>query len=353
MISKALDDVNIIAERALPSPEDLKNRIPLSAAAEKCVTGARDAIRQILDGTDRRKFLVIGPCSIHDPDSAREFGQRLKVLSGKVEKEFVLVMRAYFEKPRTVTGWKGFINDPFLDDSFSVEEGLRLSRELLIELGEMGVPVGTEALDPIIPQYLADVVAWSAIGARTTESQTHRELASGLSTPVGFKNGTDGSIETAVNAIRSAQSPHNFMGITQQGQCAVLQTRGNRYTHIVLRGGFKPNYDADSIALCEFLLNRAGLKPNIVIDCSHGNSLKDPARQPVVFRDCLKQISKGGNTSIVGFMMESNIRGGKQDIPDDPSKLEYGVSITDACLDWETTERLILEAFDQLQAVSK
>ena len=345
MIHKELDDLNIISERILPTPEDLKNAFPLSASSEKTVLESRELVRNILDRRNPGIFIITGPCSIHDPDAAREYGARLKDLSDKVREKFLLIMRVYFEKPRTVTGWKGFINDPFLDDSFSIEEGLTKARGLLLDLTQMGTPVATEALDPIIPQYLADLITWTAIGARTTESQTHRELASGLSTPVGFKNGTDGNIEVAVNAIRAAGMPHSFLGITQKGECAVMQTRGNRYAHLVLRGGLKPNYDADSIALCEWMLQRAGMRTSFVVDCSHGNSGRDPEKQKTAFRECIRQIRTGNTTSIAGLMLESNIHGGHQEIPDRITDLEYGISITDPCLDWESTEELILEAY--------
>ena len=274
---------------------------------------------------------------------------RLRELAAKVDSTMLLIMRVYFEKPRTTVGWKGLINDPDLDDSFHIEKGILLARELLLHVAELGLPAGTEALDPIMPQYLSELITWTAIGARTTESQTHREMASGLSTPVGFKNGTDGSLSTSINALQSVRHPHHFLGITQQGQSAVFRTRGNAYAHIVLRGGGgRVNYDAVSIALAERELTAAGLAANIVVDCSHGNSNKDPSLQPLVAENCVNQIMDG-NRSIVGLMLESHLKGGSQPIPKDRSQLEYGMSITDPCIDWAATETLLLKLHQTLQ----
>ena len=307
-------------------------------------------IRDILDRRDPRLFVVVGPCSIHDLDAAREYAGRLRALAERVSPTLYLVMRVYFEKPRTTVGWKGLVNDPDMDDSFHIEKGIRMARRLLIELAEMGLPAATEALDPIMPQYLGELIAWTAIGARTTESQTHREMASGLSTPIGFKNGTDGTLGVAVNALQSVRSPHHFLGITQQGQSAVFRTRGNAYAHIVLRGGGgRPNYDSVSIALCEQALAKAGLPVNIVVDCSHGNSNKDHELQPLVAENCVNQVLEG-NRSIVGLMLESHLGAGNQPIPADLGQLRYGVSVTDACIDWETTERLLLGLHRRLSA---
>lgn len=292
--------------------------------------------------------MVVGPCSIHDLKAAREYAGRLKKLADEVSETLVLIMRVYFEKPRTTVGWKGLINDPDMDDSFQMEKGLRSARSFLLGLAELGLPAGTEALDPITPQYLSDLITWTAIGARTTESQTHREMSSGLSTPVGFKNGTDGSLQVAVNALRSVSRPHHFLGINQLGQCAVFHTRGNDYGHIVLRGGGGPNYGPKSIAACEAALEQAGLQKNIVVDCSHGNSKKDPSQQPAVFESCIRQIVEG-NRSIVGFMLESNLEAGNQKVPDDLSTLRYGVSVTDACIDWATTEAVLRESHLRLK----
>jgi 3-deoxy-7-phosphoheptulonate synthase len=345
-----LQNVNVEAFERLPSPEDVRRELPLGPRAEAHVLAARDALCAILARRDPRLFVVVGPCSIHDVAAAREYADRLLALSRRVERTLFLVMRVYFEKPRTTVGWKGLINDPDLDDSFHVEKGIRLARGLLLELAERGLPAGTEALDPIMPQYLSELVSWSAIGARTTESQTHREMASGLSTPVGFKNGTDGTLGVAINALQSVRHPHRFLGITPAGELAVFRTRGNTFAHIVLRGGGgRTNYDSASVTRCEQELSRAGLPVNIVIDCSHGNSSKDPALQPRVAESCVDQIL-AGNRSIVGLMLESHLCGGSQPIPDDLSKLRYGVSITDACIDWETTERLLLGIDERLRA---
>jgi len=294
---------------------------------------------------------VIGPCSIHDADAAIDYAKRLKALADTVDDTLYLVMRVYFEKPRTTVGWKGFINDPYLDDSFKIEEGLHLGRQLLIDISEIGLPVSTEALDPISPQYLQELISWSAIGARTTESQTHREMSSGLSSAVGFKNGTDGGLEVAINALQSVSSPHRFLGINHSGQVAVIKTKGNPYGHIVLRGGnAKPNYDSVSVSICESTLKKANLQANIMIDCSHANSNKDANLQPLVANNVVNQIIEG-NQSIVAMMIESNIGAGNQSIPKDLSDLEYGVSVTDACIDWATTEKLILDMRDKLKDV--
>jgi 3-deoxy-7-phosphoheptulonate synthase len=345
-----VSNVNIISDALLPTPREVMRRLPLSPALQERIVGFRTTLQQILDAEDGRLYVVVGPCSIHDPRSALEYAERLKRVADEVGETLFLLMRVYFEKPRTVSGWKGFINDPYLDDSFHIEDGLVRARELLLRLAEMGLPAATEALDPVAPQYLGDLISWTAIGARTTESQTHREIASGLSTPVAFKNGTDGNIEVALNAIRSAATPHRFLGINADGQCAVFHTRGNPYGHVVLRGGLTPNYDPASVAACEARLASAGLPHNLVVDCSHGNSAKDPARQPAVFRACLDQI-EGGNTSVVGMMLESHLFAGRQDVPAEAAELRYGVSITDACIDWNTTESLLREAHRRLAPV--
>jgi 3-deoxy-7-phosphoheptulonate synthase len=340
-MKERLHNINVLSSEILPTPEEIKQALPLPAESEEFVYRSRGAVRRILDREDPRIFVVVGPCSIHDTRAARDYAMRLRGLAERVQGTMLLLMRVYFEKPRTTVGWKGLINDPDMDDSFHIEKGIRQARELLLYLAENGVPAATEALDPIMPQYLSELVTWTAIGARTTESQTHREMASGLSTPVGFKNGTDGSLAVAVNALQSARHPHHFLGITQQGQSAVFRTRGNRYGHIVLRGGGgRTNYDSVSIALCERELEKAGLPANIVIDCSHGNSTKDPGLQPLVAENLGNQILEG-NSSIVGLMLESNLHWGSQPIPADHSELQYGVSVTDACIDWETTEGLL------------
>jgi len=341
-MSDRLHNVNVASSELLPTPEEVKAELPVPASAEGFVFEGRQVVRDILDRRDPRLFVVVGPCSIHDLDAAREYANRLRALAERVSRTLYLVMRVYFEKPRTTVGWKGLINDPDMDDSFHIEKGIRLARRLLLDLAGMGLPAATEALDPIMPQYIGELISWTAIGARTTESQTHREMASGLSTPVGFKNGTDGTLNVAINALQSVRSPHHFLGITQQGQSAVFRTRGNRYAHVVLRGGGgRPNYDSVSIALCEQQLAAAGLPVNVVVDCSHGNSNKDHALQPLVAENCVNQILEGNN-SIVGLMLESHLNAGNQPIPADRSQLRHGVSVTDACIDWETTEGLLL-----------
>jgi 3-deoxy-7-phosphoheptulonate synthase len=345
-----LYNVNVASLEVLPTPEEIKQRLPLSESAASTVFQARETVQRILDRQDPRLFAVVGPCSIHDVTAARDYAQRLKALADEVQDTLFVIMRVYFEKPRTTVGWKGLINDPRMDDTFQIDEGLQIARRLLLDLAEIGLPAGTEALDPIVPQYISDLIVWTAIGARTTESQTHREIASGLSMPVGFKNGTNGSLEVAINALQSAARPHSFLGINPQGQSAVIRTLGNRYGHVVLRGGDRPNYDSVSIALCEKALRDKKLPVNLVVDCSHANSFKDPAMQPLVMRDCTHQIMEG-NRSIVGLMIESNIGWGSQSLPADHSQLKYGVSITDACVDWETTEKMLRETHTKLKAV--
>ncbi|GAB2180727.1 3-deoxy-7-phosphoheptulonate synthase [Denitratisoma sp. agr-D3] len=344
------ENLNIEAFEAMPTPAEILAKAPLSAAAEKTVVEGRRALEAILDRRDPRLFVVVGPCSIHDPVAGLDYARRLKKLADEVADRILVVMRVYFEKPRTTTGWKGYINDPRIDDSFRVAEGMGLAREFLLAVNEIGLPAGTEALDPISPQYLGDLIAWTAIGARTAESQTHREMSSGLSTPVGFKNGTDGSVETAVNAIVSASRPHAFLGINGEGKTSVIRTRGNKYGHLVLRGGGgRPNYDTASIALTEEALAKAKLAKNIVVDCSHANSHKKPELQPLVMSDVVRQVGQG-NQSIVGVMIESNIEAGNQPIPADLSQLKYGCSITDGCVAWDTTETMLREAYATLGA---
>jgi 3-deoxy-7-phosphoheptulonate synthase len=295
-------------------------------------------------------MVVVGPCSIHDRDAAIDYATRLKALADELNDTLYIIMRVYFEKPRTTTGWKGLINDPALDDSFDIEAGLKLGRTLLRDLLAMGLPTATEALDPITPQYLQDLICWSAIGARTTESQTHREMASGLSSAVGFKNGTDGSLDVAINALKSVKHPHRFLGINSEGVVSIFETRGNPYGHVVLRGGSNgPNYDSVNIAKCEAALTQAGLPSNIMVDCSHANSSKDHNVQPLVTRDISNQIVKG-NKSILGLMLESHLHAGRQDIPADLTDLEYGVSVTDACMDWTTTEDSLRELANGLRS---
>jgi 3-deoxy-7-phosphoheptulonate synthase len=346
-----VENLNVESQNILITPAELKAQLPLTPTAMTTVKAGREAVRNILDGTDPRLLVVIGPCSIHDTKAAMDYAHRLKALNEKVKDSLLIVMRVYFEKPRTTTGWKGLINDPHINDSFKIEEGLYIGRKLLLDIAELGLPTATEALDPISPQYLQDLISWSAIGARTTESQTHRELASGLSCAVGFKNGTDGGMSVAINAIKSAVSPHRFLGINNEGQVAIITTTGNRYTHVVLRGGDgKPNYDSVSIALCEQDLAKAKIQPNIMVDCSHANSNKNHDLQVLVMDNVVNQILEG-NQSIIGVMIESHIGAGNQKIPDDLSKLTYGVSITDACIDWPTTEKCLQSTHEKLQTV--
>jgi len=322
------------------------SRYPRSETATQTIENGRAEVEAILDGTDSRLLAVVGPCSVHNVDAAKEYAQRLLTLRNKLSKHINLVMRVYFEKPRTTVGWKGLINDPYLNDTFDIETGLGMARELLAWLAEIGMPTGTEALDPISPQYLADLFTWSAIGARTTESQTHREMSSGLSTAVGFKNGTDGNLAVATNAMKSASQSHRFLGIDSGGQATVLKTRGNQYGHIILRGGKTPNFDSVNVALTEKALEDAGLSKRIMIDCSHANAHKDHTRQPLVARNVLEQLISG-NKSIIGIMLESNLHEGNQKLGA-PSDLKHGVSITDACIDWDTTEKLLVEMHDTL-----
>jgi 3-deoxy-7-phosphoheptulonate synthase len=345
---KKLINTNVAGYYLLPPPTEIQRLLPVSEKSLNTVLQGREIIRNILDGKDPRLFVVMGPCSIHDSKAAFDYAAKLKNLADRVKDRLVLVMRVYFEKPRTTVGWKGLINDPYMDDSFKVEEGIKLARKILLEITEMGLPTATEALDPITPQYLAELICWSAIGARTTESQTHREMASGLSTPVGFKNGTDGNIQVAINAMKSALSSHNFLGIDADGRISVFKTRGNAYSHVVLRGGnSKPNYDPESVKRCEEALAKEGLRKKIMIDCSHGNSNKDHRRQPVVFESVIEQVLNG-NESIVGMMVESNLFEGSQPIPHDLSELQYGISVTDKCIDWKATEEMILKGYEAL-----
>ena len=344
-------NINVSSQNVLVTPEQLNDALPMSEAVRDTVARSRQAIWDILDRKDPRLFVVVGPCSIHDTEAAKDYALRLKALADKVQDTLLIVMRVYFEKPRTTVGWKGLINDPHLNDSFKIEEGLHIGRQLLLDISEIGLPTSTEALDPISPQYLQDLISWNAIGARTTESQTHREMASGLSAAVGFKNGTDGGLEVAMNALKSVANPHRFLGINSNGQVSVYTTSGNQYGHVVLRGGSAgPNYDSVHIKLCEDALDKAGLAKNIMVDCSHANSDKKPELQPLVAENITNQILEG-NTSIIGLMIESNLKAGNQPIPENLDELEYGVSVTDGCIDWECTERTLLEMADKLRDI--
>ncbi len=340
-----IDDINVVSFTPLVTPDQIRREIPIREECIDTVVFSRQTIGSILQGKDKRKFIIVGPCSIHDPRSALEYAHKLRKLADEVSESLFLVMRVYFEKPRTTVGWKGFINDPYLDNSFRMNEGLHLARQLLIDITQLGLAVAGEALEPISPQYMAELISWTAIGARTTESQTHRELSSGLSSPVGFKNNTDGNIEVAINAIKSAQRPHHFLGIDQYGRTSMVETRGNPYSHLILRGGReRPNYDRVSVQLAQKALKEAGLSTNLVIDCSHDNSLKDYRNQPQVFEDCIQQILRG-NDGIVGLMLESHLQSGNQSLG---AGLAYGVSITDGCIDFDTSAELIRHAHQEL-----
>ena len=342
-----IDDTRIRAIQEVIPPSQLHAEIPLSDSGARTVFETRKDIHKILHGEDDRLLVIMGPCSIHDPEAAREYAQRLKGLIPRVEKEICLVMRVYFEKPRTTVGWKGLINDPDLDGSFQINKGLRLARHLLTDLADIGIPAATEFLDLISPQYIADLISWGAIGARTTESQVHRELASGLSCPVGFKNGTDGNLNIAIDAIGSASQPHHFLSATKEGHSAIFSTTGNEDCHIILRGGKQPNYDHASVnAACQ-QLKEAGLGDKLMIDCSHANSHKDHKRQPDVARDIAKQII-AGEERIFGIMLESHLLAGRQNVTAG-QPLQYGQSITDACMDWETSENLIMELAEAIR----
>jgi 3-deoxy-7-phosphoheptulonate synthase len=335
------DDLRIRRTNELIAPQQLITDIPVSARAAQTVAHARQAIHRILTGEDDRLLLVVGPCSIHDPLAAREYAGLLQAAAQRLSEDLFVVMRVYFEKPRTTVGWKGLINDPDLNNTFQINKGLHLARQLLLDLAELGLPAGTEYLDLISPQYYADLVSWGAIGARTTESQTHRELASGLSCPVGFKNATDGDVQVAVDAIKSASQPHHFLSVTKQGHSAIFQTAGNEDCHVILRGGKHPNYDMFSVDDASALLVKAGLAARNMIDASHANSRKIPARQVDVASDIATQVARGSR-SIFGLMLESNLVEGRQDVVAGQA-LTYGKSITDPCMSWEDTESLLQE----------
>jgi 3-deoxy-7-phosphoheptulonate synthase len=336
-------DINVVETRVLPTPDELLRVLPKTAAQAEFINRARHEIHNLIFGDDKRVLLIVGPCSIHDLEAGREYGRRLAGLAREVADRVLVVMRVYFEKPRTTVGWKGLIMDPRLDGSHDIAEGLRLARTFLRTVLDLGLPTATELLDPITPQYIADLVCWCAVGARTTESQTHRQMASGLSMPLGFKNRTDGNLQTAINAIRAAALPQTFLGISMEGTASAIVTRGNTNCHIVLRGGSSgPNYQPELISETERLLEKAGLPKAILVDCSHDNSAKQPERQPEVLREIIQQIASG-NTSIMGAMLESNLYAGTQAFPQPRELLRYGVSITDGCIDWTTTEAVIRE----------
>ena len=341
-------DLNIVRTTRLVPPSALLSELKMSESDEAFITRSRLETKQILAGADTRLLVAVGPCSIHDCEAAKDYAGRLKRLSDKVGDRLFVLMRVYFEKPRTTLGWKGLINDPYLNDTFDVEAGLKIARRLLIDIAGMQLPVATEMLDPITPQYIADLITLASIGARTTESQTHRQMASGLSMPVGYKNGTDGSLDGALNAMRAAGSPHRFLGIDTDGHTCVLETKGNPHGFLILRGGRTgPNYDSANLEEARRTLQSAHLPEKIVVDCSHANSEKDHRKQRAVWQNVIRQRAEG-NASIMGLMLESNLKPGTQKLEGNPASLEYGVSITDACLGWEETEELILEAYDRL-----
>ena len=345
-------NLNVLGTRPLVTPRELEAELPLSDAARQTVINARADVRGILTGDDPRLLAVVGPCSIHDVDAAREYGRRLAAVARDVADRILVVMRVYFEKPRTTTGWKGLINDPHLDGSFDMNRGLRLARILLLDLADLGLPTGTEFLDPFTPQYIDDLVAWAAIGARTTESQTHRQMASGLSMPVGFKNATDGNLQVALDAMNAARSPHAFLGIDEDGRCCVFQTRGNDAGHVILRGGGgKTNFQPDDVADAAARLAEADLPPRLMVDCSHANSGKKHDHQPAVWHNLIQQRAAGetGPSPVIGIMLESNLHEGRQPMAKDGEELKYGVSITDACLGWRDTEALLRETYDKLR----
>ncbi len=344
------DELRTARIGSLITPAALAAEHPLSADVAENVTRARQRIARILTGDDPRLLVIIGPCSLHDPRAAFDYAQRLNALRERYADRLEIVMRTYFEKPRTVVGWKGLISDPDLDGSFNVNRGIGLARQILLDINRLGLPTATEFLDMVTGQFIADLISWGAIGARTTESQTHREMESGLSMPVGFKNGTDGSLGTAINAMRAAAMPHRFVGINQAGQVCLLQTQGNPDGHVILRGGKAPNYGPEDVAQCEKEMVKAGLRPALMIDCSHGNSNKDYRRQPGVAESAIAQI-KDGNRSIIGLMLESHINEGSQSSEQPRSEMKYGVSVTDACINWETTETLLREMHQDLQEV--
>ncbi len=342
------DDVRIAGIHEVSPPAELHAEFPIDEAASETVFHYRNAVHKILHGEDDRLVVIVGPCSIHDPSAAREYGRRLKPLIDELDGELCIIMRVYFEKPRTTVGWKGLINDPDMDESFHINKGLRLARGLLLDLNKHGVPAATEFLDLISPQYIADLISWGAIGARTTESQGHRELASGLSCPIGFKNSTDGGFKIAIDAVHAASRPHVFMSLTKEGHSAIFSTSGNDDCHIILRGGKQPNYDRASVQQAAEQLQSCGLQPYLMVDCSHANSNKDYRRQVDVCRDVAVQVGEG-DQRIMGVMLESHLVEGRQDV-EEGKELTYGQSVTDACISWESTEELLRELAEAVKA---
>ncbi|NOU61376.1 3-deoxy-7-phosphoheptulonate synthase [Marinifilum caeruleilacunae] len=340
MVDPRIENLNVSVEQAIITPSKLKEQYPLSEKCIETVHKGQTTIKNILSGRDKRILAIVGPCSIHDTDAAKQYAQKMKALADELQDQLFIVMRVYFEKPRTTVGWKGLINDPYMDNSCQIEEGLKQARELLVYIAELGLPTAGEALDIVTPQYIQDLFSWTAIGARTTESQSHRNMASGLSSVVGFKNGTDGNIDIALNAMQAVAAPQNFVSINPDGNVAVVRTKGNTNTHIILRGGKAPNYEAKYVEEIEHKLSRLDIAPRIMVDCSHANSGKMAANQKLVLEDLAKQI-QNGNRSIMGFMIESNLEFGKQSIPVNKDDLKFGVSVTDECLDWESTQEIV------------
>jgi 3-deoxy-7-phosphoheptulonate synthase len=352
-VMSPIQDLNIVEIVRLKPPRVIKDALPLTEEVSRTVIEARETIQRILRNEDPRLLVVIGPCSIHDTRGALEYAQKLAKLREELNDRLYIVMRVYFEKPRTTVGWKGLVNDPHLDGSYDIETGLTQARRLLLEIVKLGLPAGTEFLDSTVPQYISDLVSWAAIGARTTESQTHREMASGLSMPVGFKNATDGSLQIALDAMQAAHAPHSFLGIDQDGFSAIVRTKGNHYGHVVLRGGrARTNYDAASIAEAVASLQKAGQTSALMVDCSHANSNKQHAQQEEIARNVVSQ-RVAGNAALIGLMLESYLEEGSQSLPEELAQLKYGVSITDACVNWTTTERILRNAHEQLKSIAK
>lgn len=345
-----VSDINVTSSHQLTAPEDLRSECPTTTEEASFIASSRKTIHDITFGNDPRLLVVVGPCSIHDKEAGLDYARRLKALADELSEELYIVMRVYFEKPRTTVGWKGLIMDPHLDGTCNLEDGLRTARTFLKQVIDVGLPTATELLDPITPQYIADLISWSAIGARTTESQTHRQMASGLSMPVGFKNGTDGNVTVAINAIKAATQSQTFLGISAEGRASAVTTTGNPDCHLILRGGTHgPNYSSEHVKAAAECIEKAGLSTSIMVDCAHANSSKDPARQPIVMADVCKQL-EDGEKSITGVMIESNIHSGNQSFPQPKEDLKYGVSITDPCIDWETTESVLRQTAATIKA---
>ncbi len=349
-MDKQIHNTNITSETVITSPDDLSRQLPITEKSRRNIMASRKVVNDILSGKDSRFMVIVGPCSIHNLDSAKEYAHKLQVLSEELKESLYIVMRVYFEKPRTTIGWKGLVSDPDMDNSLDVDKGLYQSREFLSWLADLGVPAATEALNPITPQYLADLISWCAIGARTTESQTHREMSSGLSMTVGFKNGTDGNLKMAVNAIKACSSPQSFLGINDKGQISTFKANGNKSAHIILRGGIKPNYHSEDIERCEKLLQQNDLPKRIMVDCSHDNSNHDYQLQGNVVEEVGAQIV-AGNKSIFGIMLESNLFSGNQKILDNQNEMKYGVSVTDGCIDWEETQTVLRNLAETLSNI--